>query len=209
MDAYCSLEDAFLVPGPVPKKKKSRTKEIPAELSGDLDRSSYRKPPPAEVLESSHESAPPATANSTEFFPLPGNTTEPDAWEKAFMLQPDWAKTHGMPSVSAFSSNNAMAVDGKSTLWRKIPVPQETESAQSTQFSEMNARLEELTRQLESLSIPTPVQSTAELFLFVAIGLMILLSIDTLLRFATTMATKRFSLLNKGNRIRTGLSSNL
>ena len=55
--------------------------------------------------------------------------------------------------------------------------------------AEVSARLDALTRQLESLTAPAPLQSTAELFLFVAIGLLILLAIDTLLRFAVRMAS--------------------
>jgi hypothetical protein len=55
--------------------------------------------------------------------------------------------------------------------------------------AELSARLDALTRQLESLTTPAPLQSTAELFLFVAIGLLVLLAIDTLLRFAVRMAS--------------------
>jgi hypothetical protein len=55
--------------------------------------------------------------------------------------------------------------------------------------SEVSQRLETLTRQLESLTTPSPMQGTAELFLFVAIGLLLLLAIDTLLRFAVSVAS--------------------
>lgn len=57
--------------------------------------------------------------------------------------------------------------------------------------SEINRQLENLTRQLESLTTPTPLQGTAELFLFVAIGLLILLAIDTMLRFAVSLSERR------------------
>jgi hypothetical protein len=49
--------------------------------------------------------------------------------------------------------------------------------------------LDVLTRQLENLTAPTQIQGTAELFLFVAIGLLLLLAIDTLLRFAVAAGT--------------------
>jgi hypothetical protein len=90
--------------------------------------------------------------------------------------------------------NGSIPVDNKPTLWRQIPEPvtgtTETLAAIPT---EINQRLDSLTRQLESLTTPTPIQSTAELFLFVAIGLLLLLAIDTLLRFASSMAQRRQS----------------
>ena len=52
-------------------------------------------------------------------------------------------------------------------------------------------RLDKLTKQLDSLTGVGNVtmQGTAELFLFVAIGLLLLLAIDTLLRFAVHMVS--------------------
>jgi hypothetical protein len=84
-------------------------------------------------------------------------------------------------------TNGAVAVNGQSTLWRQIPepVPANQPVVAAPVPSEINKRLDALTRQLESLTTPTPLQSTAELFLFVAIGLLILLAIDSLLRFAS------------------------
>jgi hypothetical protein len=53
---------------------------------------------------------------------------------------------------------------------------------------DVHQRLDALTRQLDSLTSASPMQSTAELFLFIAIGLLFLLAIDTLLRCATSVA---------------------
>jgi hypothetical protein len=128
--------------------------------------------------------------NMQEFFPLPGETAEPEEWAKAFMLEPSNGPMVPRP-------DGAIAVAGKPTLWRNIPepVPAAAGAGPISQLapvpSEINQRLDMLTRQLESLTTPTPLQSTAELFLFVAIGLLVLLFIDTLLRFATTMATRK------------------
>jgi len=96
--------------------------------------------------------------------------------------------------------DGSVPVAGKSTLWRQIPVPPPVQelapafgsSAMSGLPSEITHRLDSLSRQLETLSAPSPMQSTAELFLFVAIGLLILLAVDTLLRFAVTIASKQF-----------------
>ena len=189
MDAYCSFEDAFVVPTQIPKKKKVKAKDIPGNL--DPDRISLRPPPVAEVLQSSSENVPTATANTIDFFPLPGETAGVDAWEKVFMLEPDWAKSHGLPSSST---------DGKSNLWRSIPPVQHDKpdnQPSNPTMAAMSEKLENLSRQLEMLSIPTTTQSTAELFLFVAIGLLILLIIDTLLRYATTIASSRIMIGGK------------
>jgi endonuclease V-like protein UPF0215 family len=86
-------------------------------------------------------------------------------------------------------------VNGKSTLWRKIEAPVVSVTSAKTPVSatdtDVYKRLDMLTKQLEALTQVHPMQSTAELFLFVAIGLIFLLAIDTLLRFATTLAVGR------------------
>jgi hypothetical protein len=147
--------------------------------------------------------------NMQEFFPLPGETAEPDEWQKAFMLEP----SQGPPVTRP---DGSVSVAGRSTLWRQIPVPVGPSAAAeaapiressrtamtvtgtpligspvSGDFAAVQQRLDALTRQLENLGAPSQMQSTAELFLFVAIGLMLLLAIDTLLRFATRMAAAR------------------
>jgi hypothetical protein len=124
-----------------------------------------------------------------DMFPLPGDTGDADEWEKAFTL----------PGSRAPAPSGGVPVDGKSTLWRQIPVPVVAPPAPvpmggaiemaALAPAEVSARLDALTRQLESLTTPAPLQSTAELFLFVAIGLLVLLAIDTLLRFAVRMAS--------------------
>jgi hypothetical protein len=129
-----------------------------------------------------------------DLFPMPGETGDADEWEKAFTL-PGSRMPPPAPS-------GGVSVDGKSTLWRQIPVPSVAPPAPlpaavgggglemaALAPAEVSARLDALTRQLESLTTPAPLQSTAELFLFVAIGLLVLLAIDTLLRFAVRMAS--------------------
>ena len=160
---------------PVKRHKKIRPKEVP--------------PPLPDVPGSTHEdilSPPPATANRLDgtqkdsFFPMPGETNS-DSWERAFMLESDFTQTVQRPDTS-------ISVAGKPTLWRDIPVPKNIPEVPQTML-DINRRLDKLTRQLENIGTPTPVQSTAELFLFVAIGLILLLAIDTLLRFATSFAS--------------------
>lgn len=148
-----------------------------------------------------------------DLFPLPGDTGDSDEWEKAFTLPGS-----RMPPPVA----GGVSVDGKSTLWRKIPVPPvappaplpyggvlsgpggATAELGSLAPTEVSARLDALTRQLESLTTPAPLQSTAELFLFVAIGLLVLLAIDTLLRFAVRMASGAVRMSGGGRRLRFG-----
>jgi hypothetical protein len=140
--------------------------------------------------------------NMQEFFPLPGETAEPDEWQKAFMLEPSQ-----VPAPTGKRPDGSVPVAGRSTLWRQIPVPvgpgaaataaplRESEaSAKSVvtgDYTAIQQRLDALTRQLENLGAPSQMQSTAELFLFVAIGLLFLLAIDTLLRFASRVALAR------------------
>lgn len=128
-----------------------------------------------------------------EFFPLPGETAEPEEWAKAFTLE-------GSQVPQMIRPDGSVPVGGKSTLWRKVPVPSGVSSAPSSIGTpithhaitslpvDIQSRLDALTKQLDSLTAVTPMQSTAELFLFIAIGLLFLLAIDTLLRFATTVA---------------------
>jgi hypothetical protein len=186
--SYCSLDEAFLGPANTmasgKKHKKYRIKEpnVPTQLP---DVPSFdKKPDTSEVLTSS-----PATGQRLqgvqpmeEFFPLPGDTGT-DSWENAFVLEPDFAKINKNPIQTS--------VEGKSTLWREIPVPPPVKEELAPVPNEVSSRLDTLTRQLDSLTLPSPMQTTAELFLFVAIGLLLLLALDTLLRFATTFATRQ------------------
>lgn len=182
---YCSLEEAFMGPQPPPKlPKKKKTKEgfVPGPLSGqaDPDRMAMPPPPANDVLEGPPTSSAPNDAvKLDELFPLPGDTGEPEAWQKAFTLEGSQVPLQPQPRA-----DGSVVVAGQPTLWRSIPVPAAPIEKMATIPSDINQKLESLTRQLETLSTPTPLQGTAELFLFVAIGLLMLLAIDTLLRFA-------------------------
>jgi hypothetical protein len=126
---------------------------------------------------------------SDSFFPLPGSN-ETESWEKAFMMDSDFTKTLTQP------------VAGEPTLWRQIqPAPPEAVTkpeavakvhapVPTNVWSDMNTRLDTLTKQLESLTSTVNSQSTAELFLFVAIGLLLLLFVDTLMRYATSIKSQ-------------------
>jgi hypothetical protein len=208
MSTFCSLEEAFALSSAAPAapagKKKHRTKAAavpvaaPSTPDTDPDRQAQIQPVADDVLAGGPEHGSVsklAAANVVvsdgvkldDMFPLPGETGDGDEWEKAFILPGS-----RMPM--------AIPVDGKSTLWRQIPAPVVAPPAPAPMPgsgselaalapAEVSARLDALTRQLESLTTPAPLQSTAELFLFVAIGLLILLAIDTLLRFAVRMAS--------------------
>jgi len=172
--AFCSLEEAFsgpVMPLPGSKKKKDRSRKegfVPGPLSGSPDMTNGvpepMVPPP------DNASRPESAVALHDFFPLPGETAEPEEWAKAFTLEGS-----SMPPVA-----------GKSTLWRKVPVP--APAPVISVGSDIHQRLDALTHQLESLTTASPMQSTAELFLFIAIGLLLLLAIDTLLRCATSVA---------------------
>lgn len=218
MSAFCSLEEAFATVGAPPGKsssKKHRTKSgregfavptvAPSTPSVDPDRQAQIQPAGEDVLgppgSEGGGGAPAVAAGSVvvspggvkldDMFPLPGETGDADEWEKAFTLPGS-----RMPPPAAPSGG--VSVDGKSTLWRQIPVPAVAPlpavvggglDMAALAPADVSARLDSLTRQLESLTTPAPLQSTAELFLFVAIGLLVLLAIDTLLRFAVRMAS--------------------
>jgi hypothetical protein len=210
---YCSMEEAFtgsvVVPGQSKKKHRRREEgdkeSVPPQLSGshapltgspDLDRQVSRLPNP-EVLRgpSAEEQRNPAKLESTgmtDFFPLPGSSADSEEWAKAFTLAPSSG-----PGVPAPRFDGSFPVDGRSTLWRSAspspaPMPAMVPSTipVAPVSSDVSHRLDQLTRQLESLTTPTPLQSTAELFLFVAIGLLFLLAIDTLLRFVSGMMNR-------------------
>lgn len=167
--AFCSLDEAFAGPVMPVKKKKSKHADIPEPMASPIIQTSK----------------PEATASDT-FFPLPGETAEPEEWQKAFTLEGS-----GLPRP-----DGSVPVAGKPTLWRSAQATVHTVNPVIKEpiSSDIHQRLDTLSRQLESLTSGSPMQSTAELFLFVAIGLIFLLAIDTLLRCATTIAlaaTKR------------------
>ena len=215
MSAFCSLEEAFtgpvVAPGDKKKKKKDRQLEqfVPTPLAGapDPDRITAPAAPPEPM-----RGAPQAqiarldagAATLGDFFPLPGESAEPEEWQKAFMLEGSQAPAPVPPKY--VRPDGSVPVNGQPTLWRNIPAPAVVsvgEQALAPVTSDVMGRLDKLTRDLESLTMPTPVQSTAELFLFVAIGLLLLLAIDTLLRFATSLVTRQ----KGGYRMRGGARS--
>lgn len=208
-----------LMPGQkVPKEKRKRSKDgmvvenfAPAALSGshgDPDRQTTPlHPQTAEILRgpSADEQRPVGGGSAMrqlesgvqlqDFFPLPGESADTEEWAKAFTLEP--SANPGIP-VPRFSP---VSVQGKSNLWRQIPVPpapspMPAETSVTDRLAavptDIGHRLDVLTRQLDSLTGagPSAMQSTAELFLFVAIGLLLLLAIDTLLRFAASFAQR-------------------
>lgn len=192
MSVFCSLEEAFTGPANPGKHKKKRSKEgfVPGALGGSPDPDRPAEIPSVEPMGPPTASVgaghPEAAAALHDFFPLPGETAEPEDWSKAFMLEP----------------SKIPQVNGKSTLWRNIPTPAALSSSPLLSSSsplssspslpssstDIQKRLDMLTKQLESLTQVKPMQNTAELFLFVAVGLLLLLAVDTLLRFATAVA---------------------
>jgi|LauGreDrversion4_1035100.scaffolds.fasta_scaffold96039_3 hypothetical protein len=163
---YCSLDDAFAHPGK--KKSKEKKYSVPPALPGTPD-------PMAGIPEpmTGSEESKMAAAGSDNFFPLPGVTARPEEWQAAFTLEPS-----NIPRV-----DGSMPVADKSTLWRQAAVAPATVAS-----SDIERRLDLLAKQIEALSTTNPMQSTAEIFLFIAIGLLFLLSIDTLLRFSVARA---------------------
>lgn len=217
--AFCSLDEAFSGPqmggAPPPtgrggdmkssKKKKHREGFAPGPLMStpDPDRPAAPPPPANDILTGPPtERAPAESAGGVSLdglFPMPGETGDVEEWEKAFTLEGSRLPPPAPPPV--VRADGSLSVAGQPTLWRQIasPAPVGTLSGMAaasaerlaTVPSEINRQLENLTRQLESLTTPTPLQGTAELFLFVAIGLLILLAIDTMLRFAVSLSERR------------------
>jgi hypothetical protein len=204
MSQFCSLEEAFAPVAAVPpgkKAKKSVPKEpvtegfVPNQLNAapamDPDRPAARPGPAPPAMQSTAATGVRLEAGgaSQDFFPIPGETAEPEEWAKAFMLEPSQA---AMIQPTRFRGPSALReavapapVSGLPTLWRDASA-----AIGAPVSSDISTRLDTLTKQLDSLTTPTPMQSTAELFLFVAIGLLILLAIDSILRFATAMVSR-------------------
>lgn len=228
--AFCSMEEAFvgplvtgtaapLFPGMKAPKQKRRKEGVvvenfvPAALPPP-DRQ-VTPPPAPEVLHGpSTEEQQPAGAIAQlesgsalqDFFPLPGETASTEEWTKAFTLEPS-----ANPGIPVPRFDGSISVAGKPTLWRQIPAPRVTAGELAPVVgqssvpmapapSEISQRLDTLTRQLDALAAPAPMQSTAELFLFVAIGLILLLAIDTLLRFAVSIAKRSTGVVRRGAR---------
>lgn len=204
--SYCAIEDAFtplVAPGATTSKKSKKSRMLPvptapsnsdqetkevsfaeSQQDVDIDRQVPRLPPANDVLSTPASNGRLEGSSSSNFFPMQGANAEPEAWQKAFLLG----------DMSSSVQKPSFPVDGQSTLWRSVPkVATAVAAATEAPFlessvqvpDELSRRLDTLTRQLNSLTGPTPMQSTAELFLFVAIGLLLLLAIDTLLRYAT------------------------
>ena len=191
--------------------------EPTAKAPVDPDRPTERPQPTNDILASPGQGSRLEAAGSSDFFPMQSDSGEPEGWQKAFLLNDIQVPK---PTFS---------VQGAPTLWRSIQKPvgaagDSFSSAASSSSSsvivsplghgpselapipdEISRRLDSLTRQLDSLVTPTPMQGTAELFLFVAIGLLLLLAIDTLLRYATASATATATATASGLRSSTGL----
>lgn len=201
--SFCSLEEAFTGPpnpigGSGAKKKHRRPKPAIMENfvpAPDPDRPAMAAPPPSgDLLKGAPAVGGPVATDGVQLddlFPMPGDTGDSDAWERAFTLE-------GSKIPGPARPDGSIPVGGQPTLWRQIPVPAPASVMGSAAAlapalapipGDINARLDALTRQLEALTAPAPLATTAELFLFVAIGLLVLLAIDTILRFAATMAT--------------------
>ena len=164
-----------------------------------------------------------------DFFPLPGESAESDEWAKAFTLEgsqmPQIMRPEGPLPYGAGSGSASVSGSGKPTLWRTPPTtaaavrsavlsnaaPGNTYgsaleytgsgSGSGSGPSDIHQRLDTLTKQLEALTTVTPMQSTAELFLFIAIGLLFLLAMDTLLRCATSVALSKAGAVQSGGNI--------
>jgi len=174
-----------------PQQKKHRTKRehfVPEVTS-------TQQP---EVLQSpaSNNRLDPATT-AGPLFSIPGTTASADELAQAFTLE-----GNGFPATSH------RYIDGQSTLWRQVPVspsqnvqnvppsiPTLAEEQAAGSNIDIYRRLDQITKQLEELQKPSQMQNSAELFLFVAIGLLLLLCIDTLLRFASSSANKNLNLV--------------
>lgn len=210
MSVYCSLEDAFAGPMNPGKHKKKRSggKEstVPGALGGapDPDRPAEIPSvdpigPPTSAVGSGH---PEAAIAMNDFFPIPGGGGgETEEWSKAFMLEPS--------AIPQYRGDGSAPVNDKSTLWRKVPVPTgPPPTALSTSYNsnetniDIHKRLDLLAKQLESLTQVKPMQNTAELFLFIAIGLLLLLAVDTLLRVATSVILAAGGKMKGGARFR-------
>jgi hypothetical protein len=198
MSQFCSLDEAFSEPGGAKKTKKPKPVEgfAPGMLPSkpvDPDRQVERPgpaPPAMQGAEATGARLEADAVNIQDFFPLPGNTAAPEEWTKAFTLEgsPALMPPTRYRGPSAIREAVAPApVQGLPTLWR--PAAAEIAAVPS----DVQTRLDKLTQQLDMLTTPTPLQSTAELFLFVAIGLLVLLAIDSILRFTVSMVTRKQS----------------
>lgn len=184
--------------------KKSKTKKKPSVPPAlDPVPSPGSSVPPMASQGGSGANLPPANGPITEGFALPGDTASSDEWEKAFTLAPS------STALAGFSGGFLGSVDGAPSSWRKIPSPVPSTSSLVTSNNllppispsslsnipyDIQRRIDLLAQQLEGITGSTPMQNTAEIFLFIAIGLLFILAVDTLLRFTTQIALRSFSL---------------
>ena len=209
--AFCSWDEAFSGPDTaIGKDKKKKSRHVPSEPTEP------KEPVPA-PMRSAADSAPgpsgnigsgpgPGSGHGSRLpaqdidvgFPLPGESADGEAWTRAFTLEP--SQTAAL-TLQAPKWTGPAPVSGGSTLWRAQHQMQQMQQNQQNQQQviapavhqtmDFTQRLDKLTKQLDSLTGVGNVtmQGTAELFLFVAIGLLLLLAIDTLLRFAVHMVS--------------------
>ena len=198
---FCSLEEAFSGPeAPVKEKDKKKRRHAMEQTSAAASASTTTgsPSPPSQPNIPPPMGAPPAAitpaggrlqaTDNDAGFPLPGESADGEAWTKAFTLEPSMhaASTLAPPPWS---------VQGAPTLWREaaaafpafpataVHPPSQIQAAPMNM--DFTQRLDRLTKQLDALTGGSnSMNGTAELFLFVAVGLILLLAIDTLLRFA-------------------------
>lgn len=200
---FCSLEEAFSGPeAPVKEKDKKKrrhameqTSAVAAAAAASTTTGSPSLLAPPQPNIPPPMGAPPAAitpaggrlqaTDNDAGFPLPGESADGEEWTKAFTLEPSMhaASTLAPPPWS---------VQGAPTLWREaaaafpataVHPPSQIQAAPMNM--DFTQRLDRLTKQLDALTGGSnSMNGTAELFLFVAVGLILLLAIDTLLRFA-------------------------
>lgn len=190
---FCSLEEAFNGP-PVQKDKKKKRPQDP-------DRQGTAAPTPAAMSAAMPKSGStllrPEANDIDAGFPLPGESADGEAWQKAFTLEPSSTAALTLPAPSW-----PMPGQQVPTLWRQAVAQSQslaqTQSQTQSQSQTNNSldfaqRLDKLTAQLDSLTggVNNGPGNNADLFLFVAVGLLLLLAIDSLLRFAIYMGTAK------------------
>lgn len=142
-----------------------------------------------------------------DYFPYPNGSGDEPGFDKSFMLEPNWSdqfidripgsKTETPPFPGA-------SVDGYSTLYRNVPLPQSKSDekrgmvepeeinkqhnpttligAAASMTPELQKRIDDLFNKIDALEIARSESNHSEILLFVMTGIFVLILLDLLLK---------------------------
>lgn len=137
-----------------------------------------------------------------DYFPYPNGGDNEPGFDKSFMLEPNWSTQFSDRVPSQTVQTPGASVDGYSTLYRSIPLPQskndETRGmvdseqnnhnettlmgATASMTPELQKRIDDIFNKIDALEISRSESNHSEILLFVMTGIFVLLMLDLLLK---------------------------